>query len=382
MAASPGPGELDSITLSTRGSKTAASPEKVNAAWRALGEEHNQTRKRSEEAFHDWGLHADPDVDLAEELLVDVTSESSMVTAPELQAKAYELSAGVCRPAEADRLIVELQRSGELLRLEDGTYTTKRLREIEQETITAAQRRADETVAPVTDRVLEQARLQKDRELKGSLSQEQREALQTITGPGGVVILVGQAGTGKGVVLSAATDAWQKEGYEVIGTAVPGATAMRLQADTKSDQGVTADSLITRFEHGHLDLDPNTVIVLDEAGMLDSERLSKLVRLADRAGVKLVLTGDAAQLYSLGAGGLFKELEGKVPTAELTEVHRAHHQWEREAWPEVRKANPDWRSRATAPTIASTSTTPALRRPRRWSRTGIKPSGPASRIRP
>ena len=108
-------------------------------------------------------------------------------------------------------------------------------------------------VAPVTDRVLEEARLQKDRELKGALSQEQREALETITGPGGVVILVGQAGTGKGVVLSAATDAWQKEGYEVIGTAVPGATAMRLQADTKSDQGVTADSLITSFEHGHLE---------------------------------------------------------------------------------------------------------------------------------
>ena len=67
---------------------------------------------------------------------------------------------------------------------------------------------------------------------------------------------------------------------------------MRLQADTKSDQGVTADSLITSFEHGHLKLDPNTVIVLDEAGMLDSERLSKLVRLAHEFRVKLVLAGE------------------------------------------------------------------------------------------
>lgn len=336
----PGPHELDAITLSTRGSKTAASPQEVNAAWRALGEEHGLTRKRAEEAFHDWGLRDDPDVDLAGELLANVTRESSMVNLHELQAKAYELSAGVCRPEEADRLIVELQRSGELLCLEDGTYTTRRLREIERETITAAQRCADAAVAPVTDQTLEEARLQKDRELKGSLSEEQREALQTITGPGGVVILVGQAGTGKGVVLSAATDAWQKEGYEVIGTAVPGATAMRLQADTKSDQGVTADSLITSFEHGHLKLDPNTVIVLDEAGMIDSERLSKLVKLIDDAGVKLVLAGDAAQLSSIGPGGLFKELEGEVPTAELTEVHRAHHEWEREAWSEVREGEP------------------------------------------
>jgi|GEM_PF-439564 len=336
----PGPHELDSFSLSTRGSKTSASPEEVNAAWRALGEEHNQTAQRSEEAFHHWAHRNEPNVDLADELLANVTKESSMITKHELHAKAYELSAGVCRPAEADQLIVELERSGELLRLDDGTYTTRRLRELERETIAAAQRRAGATVAPVTDRVLEEARLHKDRELKGCLSEEQREALETITGPGGVIILVGQAGTGKGVVLSAATDAWQKEGYEVIGTAVPGATAMRLQADTKADQGVTADSLITSFEHGHLKLDPNTVIVLDEAGMLDSERLSKLVRLADVAGVKLVLTGDAAQLYSLGAGGLFKELEGKVPTAELTEVHRAHHQWEREAWSEVREGEP------------------------------------------
>jgi conjugative relaxase-like TrwC/TraI family protein len=336
----PGPHELDSFSLSTRGSKTSASPEEVNAAWRALGEEHNQTAQRSEEAFHHWAHRNEPNVDLADELLANVTKESSMITKHELHAKAYELSAGVCRPAEADQLIVELERSGELLRLDDGTYTTKRLRELERATIASAQQRAGATVAPVTDRVLEEARLQKDRELKGSLSEEQREALETITGPGGVVILVGQAGTGKGVVLSAATDAWQKEGYEVIGTAVPGATAMRLQADTKSDRALTADSLIAKAERGHLKLGPNTVIVLDEAGMLDSERLPKLVKLVHEAGAKLVLAGDAAQLSSIGPGGLFKWLQGKVPTAELTEVHRAHHEWEREAWSEVREGEP------------------------------------------
>jgi hypothetical protein len=80
--------------------------------------------------------------------------------------------------------------------------------------------------------------------------------------------------------------------------------------------------------------------VLDEAGMLDSERFSKLVRIAEQYRVKLVLAGDAAQLSSIGPGGLFKWLERKVPTAELTEVHRAHHQWEREAWSEVRKGEP------------------------------------------
>ncbi len=83
-----------------------------------------------------------------------------------------------------------------------------------------------------------------EREIGGPLSNEQREALQTITGEGGVSALVGQAGTGKGVVLRAATSAWQREGYQVIGTAVAGATAERLGADAKTDKTMTTDALL------------------------------------------------------------------------------------------------------------------------------------------
>ena len=71
-----------------------------------------------------------------------------MINGHELKAKAYEVSAGICRPAEADRLIEELERSGELLQLEDGTWTTRRLRELEQATVDIAERRAKEIAAP------------------------------------------------------------------------------------------------------------------------------------------------------------------------------------------------------------------------------------------
>ena len=60
------------------------------------------------------------------------------------------------------------------------------------------------TAAPVSDRSLEQARGEIGREIHGSLTQEQRQALETITGPGGVSVLVGRAGTGKGVTIAAA----------------------------------------------------------------------------------------------------------------------------------------------------------------------------------
>jgi conjugative relaxase-like TrwC/TraI family protein len=336
----PGPGELDSITLSTRGSKTAAPPEEVNAAWRALGEEHNQTAQRSEEAFNDWGLHNNPNIDLAKELLENVTREASMITTHELHSKAYELSAGVCRPADADKLVNDLAREGELVELEDGTWTTRQLRELEQATIDIAHARASENAAPVSARSLKQARREIGKEIKGSLTQEQREALQTITGQGGVSVLVGRAGTGKGVTLATAARAWQLEGNETIGTAIAGATAQRLMDDAKLERAYTTDGLLKGVENGHIRLSPNTVVVMDEAGMADSDRLSRLIKATAEHESKLVLAGDAAQLSPIGAGGLFKALEGNVPTAELTEVHRANHEWERQAWEQIRAGKP------------------------------------------
>jgi conjugative relaxase-like TrwC/TraI family protein len=332
----PRAGELGSLTLQTRGSKTAAAPVDVNEAWRAIGAEYEQTPQRSQELFNERALARRPEVDLRRELVAAVTEQRSMITARELNARAYELSAGVSRPARADALVSELARSGELVRLRDGMWTTRQLREREQHTIRIAQARANENAAPVSEGTLRQARREMTRELGSPLTGEQRQALEQITGRGGITALVGQAGSGKGVVLCTASGAWRKEGYEVIGTAIPGATVKRLGADAKLDRSLTTDALINRVENGQVRLDAKTVIVMDEAGMADSKRLPKLIELTARHESKLVLAGDSAQLSSIGAGGLFKELQQNVPTAQLSEAHRARNEWEKQAWLEVR----------------------------------------------
>ena len=172
-----------------------------------------------------------------------------------------------------------------------------------------------------------------------ALSVEQREALETITGPGGVVVLVGEAGTGKGVVLDAAREAWERENQRVIGTAVAGATAQRLGVDAGMQDTMTVDSLIHRVEHDKLTLDSKTVVVMDESGMADTRRLARLVEITRESDSKLVLAGDSAQLSPIGAGGLLKELTDNVPTARLSEVHRANHEWERNAWAKLRNGD-------------------------------------------
>lgn len=332
----PKAGELGSLTIATRGSKTAVDRVEVNDAWRAIGEEHGLGRAGAERLFDDRAIEQRAGVDLREELLRELTRERSMVSESELRAIAYELSAGIRSPAQSDRLIVALAREGELVMLQDRTWTTRRVRELEQATVELAERRAGETAAPVSEDTLRRARSEIAREIKGSLTPEQREALQTITCGGGMSVLIGRAGTGKGVVIGAAARAWQLEGNEVIGTAIAGAVAQRLREEAKLDRSFTADGLINAVENGRVRLDANTVVIMDEAGMADHERLSRLTALTARPHSKLLAVGDSAQLGAIGPGGLFKALEGRVPTAELSEVHRAHHEWERRAWEQVR----------------------------------------------
>jgi ATP-dependent exoDNAse (exonuclease V) alpha subunit len=328
------------LTIATRGSKSAADPLDVNEAWRAVGEEHGFSAERAEELFNERSISNQESVDLRAELLEEVTRERATVDDRELRAKAYELAAGACRPEEADQLIDELARNGHLVRLEEGMWTTRRLREMEQATVEIAERRATENAAAVNERSLKQARREIGKEIHGSLSQEQREALEAITGPGGISQIVGRAGTGKGVVLSTAARAWQLDGYEVIGTAVAGATAQRLKEDASLDRSYTADGLCNGVENGNICLGPRTVVFMDEAGMADTERLSRLAETTAESRSKLVLAGDSAQLSPIGAGGLFDQLRDRVPSAELTEVHRANHDWERRAWEQVRNGEP------------------------------------------
>jgi conjugative relaxase-like TrwC/TraI family protein len=332
--------ELGSLTIATRGDKSAADPIDVNKAWRAVGEEYGLNAERAGALFDERTISGGKAVNLRRELLEEVTRERATIEDRELRAKAYEIAAGACRPEQADRLIAELARSGELVRLEGGRWTTQRLREMEQATLQIADRSLDRDPAPVAERFLKQARREIIKEIHGPLSVEQREALDLITGPGRVSVLLGRAGTGKGVVLSAAARAWQLEGHQVIGTAIAGATAQRLREDAGLDRSFTTDALINGVEDDRIHLSSRSVVIMDEAGMADTERLSRLMEATDRAGATLVLAGDSAQLGPIGAGGMFEQLRERVPCAELTDVHRANHEWERKAWEQVREGQP------------------------------------------
>ena len=233
----------------------------------------------------------------------------------------------------------------------------------------AIERRATQLAQPAGRDVGDVARENAAREVAerigGPLSPEQHHALEVLTGPERAAVLVGPAGTGKGVVIDAAARAEQAAGRETIGVAVSGSTAERLGADSPAlaGQTLTLDSLVARANTGAIHVGRDTTVILDEAGMVDHKRLDALTELVERSGAKLIAVGDGKQLPSIGPGGMFDRLTqprpdapnsqtSTAPRTPPTSAHGKHYAQE----------NQSARWRTTPHAASCTSPTPATKR--------------------
>jgi Ti-type conjugative transfer relaxase TraA len=163
-----------------------------------------------------------------------------------------------------------------------------------------------------------------------SLRADQQAAFDHATDAGGLKIVEGRAGTGKSHTLGAIRDAHEGAGYAVVGLAPTNSVAQDLKADGFA-QAATAHSELFRLKNGRTTWTPRTLVVVDEAAMLDSRMTGELLAEARRSGAKLVLAGDDRQLASIERGGLFTELRLRHGSAEITEVTRQSVGWQRQA---------------------------------------------------
>jgi conjugative relaxase-like TrwC/TraI family protein len=157
------------------------------------------------------------------------------------------------------------------------------------------------------------------------MNQEQADALMHLLSSRGMIkILEGRAGSGKSRLLGAARQAWENEGFTVIGGAFSGKASDELQKSSGISSH-TIDRLLNQWskpQSAIRPLSPKTVLVVDEAGMLDVFKLRKLVDLVFNAGAKLVLVGDSKQLPPISGAAPFAELGKVLGKAELTEILR------------------------------------------------------------
>ncbi|MUZ74898.1 Ti-type conjugative transfer relaxase TraA [Agrobacterium vitis] len=171
----------------------------------------------------------------------------------------------------------------------------------------------------------------RDRAIERSgLSDEQRLAVEHITGHAQIAAVIGFAGAGKSTMLAAARDAWQRQGYRVHGAALAGKAAEGLEESS----GINSRTLASweyGWQAGKGQLGKDDVLVIDEAGMVGSRQLARFVIEAEARGAKLVLVGDHEQLQAIGAGSPFRAIVDHVGAVELSEIRRQSEVWQRQA---------------------------------------------------
>jgi len=163
-----------------------------------------------------------------------------------------------------------------------------------------------------------------------ALDREQVAAVRHVTGDNGIAAVVGLAGAGKSTLLAAARVAWEGERHRVFGAALAGKAAEGLE-DSSGIKSRTLASWELSWENGRDLLDRGDIFVVDEAGMVSSQQMARVLKAAEDAGAKVVLVGDAMQLQPIQAGAAFRAIAERIGSAELAGVRRQREAWARDA---------------------------------------------------
>jgi conjugative relaxase-like TrwC/TraI family protein len=234
--------------------------------------------------------------------------------------------------ALADRFLAERAVSVVADRtLEERRWSTPDLLAIEQQLVATTTGRTGEQAARVSHQAVRDALA-----AHPTAGADQQAMVRDLCQGGqGVAVVVGRAGTGKTFALGIARHAWQLDGYRLLAAAPTGIATLSLQGEGFEDVA-TCDRLLGDLDRGREQLDARTVLVIDEAGMLGSRKLTRLLEHARQAQAKVVLVGDDRQLASIDAGGGFRALRLRLGASELVENRRQQQAWEREALDLVR----------------------------------------------
>ena len=263
-----------------------------------------------------------------------ITRQQATFTRRDLARFAHTHSDGL---PQFDAVMNAVQGSPELVRLgRDGRgeerWTSREMLAVEERLHGAAkimaERERHRVRAASAGQALERA------ETQGLvLSREQRLAFAHVTDGHDLGIVVGYAGSGKSAMLAVARETWEDSGYRVRGVALSGIAAENLESGSGIESRTIA-SLEHQWAQGRALLDAD-VLVIDEAGMIGSRQLERVLGEAERRDAKVVLVGDPEQLQAIEAGAAFRSITERHRHVEIREVRRQRERWQQQATREL-----------------------------------------------
>ena len=154
------------------------------------------------------------------------------------------------------------------------------------------------------------------------LSEEQIIAIRKVTSSGGrVAIIEGAAGSGKTTTLRPIADLYREHGQSIIATAVAWRTAVALGNDVDA-RPFCVDKLLRLAARGGIDIDGDTTIIVDEAGMLSTRQAHHILQLSECHGAKIVFAGDTQQQQPVEAGPGLRLIRDAVGSVRVDRIRR------------------------------------------------------------
>ncbi|HHI9467504.1 TPA: MobF family relaxase [Legionella anisa] len=141
----------------------------------------------------------------------------------------------------------------------------------------------------------------------------------------------GYAGVAKTSMLKEAKHLIEEQGYTLRGITVASSAAHELQtkASIQTDVFPIVHQELKDSPTGSLS---KTLFIVDEASMLSSHQGHELLKQIERAGARLVLVGDKAQLPSVNTGRIFSLAQDYgIKTTVMDEIVRQQNQTAKEA---------------------------------------------------
>ncbi|MFO0842355.1 MAG: MobF family relaxase [Gemmataceae bacterium] len=367
--------------LSTRDHKARnVSEAALLAAWQAEGKAHGFTRQHAERLLGQSVVRDQAkEVALAlERALEKLNQTHSHFGRADVLRAAWTEAIARGLPARAVRQSVErmLGESPEIVRLGshrgEERYATREMMRLEEKLLSAVDAlRADarhglreETVesvlkkhAKASESFLKQQAGLTDEERRAVIAEQRRAVRVALAVNSGVAVITGLPGTGKTHTLKVIREAAEKEGYELLGAAVAGKAARGLE-EGSGIKSRSVEALLRRLDATALDeakhhirqtaraalkkptykyervqLTSKSILVIDEAGMVDTAKMLRLLDHVRRAGAKAILVGDPDQIQPIGPGAPLRHLAARVGEAAcaLTAITRQREQWQRDA---------------------------------------------------
>ena len=244
----------------------------------------------------------------------DLMRAEAVVRLPAIATEAANRCSTKLKPAAIDTAIARILRDPNVVELEprptiDSTallrhtevFTTKHTLQME-ETVTDLAHRMQHSSGYGIHGSSVDAKITALEAENYPLSDEQIHAIRAAaTSDGRIAVIEGAAGSGKTTTLRPLADLWRDAGKNIIATAVPWRTAMALGTDVDAPMFSVA-KLLSMAARDQLDVDRDTVIIADEAGMLSTREIHHLMQLSEKTGAKIILCGDTEQQQPVEAG--------------------------------------------------------------------------------